>query len=93
LSSAGFVREFYEQLKIASGEGVIERFFITGVSPLMLNELSSGFNITSDMTTDIDFNEMIGFTNEEVKRLLDKVSKERYIDKPKEEVFQDLVQY
>ena len=40
MSSAGFVREFYEQLKIASGEGVIERFFITGVSPIMLDELS-----------------------------------------------------
>ncbi len=93
MSSAGFVREFYEQLKIASGEGVIERFFITGVSPIMLDELSSGFNITSDMTTDPRFNEMLGFTREEVKSLLDKVGEERYIDKSKEEVLQDMVQY
>jgi hypothetical protein len=90
LSSAGFVREFYEQLKIASGEGVIERFFITGVSPLMLDELSSGFNITSDLTTDPRFNEMLGFTEKEIKDLLDKVDNERYLDKSKEEVFQDM---
>ena len=93
MSSAGFVREFYEQLKIASGEGVIERFFITGVSPIMLDELSSGFNITSDMTTDIDFNEMLGFTSDEVKGLLNKVGDERYLDKSKDEVFQDMVHY
>ncbi len=93
LSSTGFVREFYEQLKIASGEGVIERFFITGVSPIMLDELSSGFNITSDMTTDPDFNEMLGFTQEEVKGLLDKVDDDRYADKSKEEVLQDMIHY
>ncbi|MCB1190816.1 MAG: AAA family ATPase [Leptospiraceae bacterium] len=33
---------------------------MTGVSPVMLDELASGFNILSGMTTDIRFNEMIG---------------------------------
>ena len=59
----------------------------------MLDELSSGFNITSDMTTDIDFNEMLGFTSDEVKGLLNKVGDERYLDKSKDEVFQDMVHY
>ncbi len=93
LSNTGFVRDFYEQLKIASGEGVIERFFITGVSPIMLDELSSGFNITSDMTVDPRFNEMLGFSQEEVKGLLDKVDDARYADKSKEEVLQDMIHY
>ncbi|MCB1191358.1 MAG: AAA family ATPase [Leptospiraceae bacterium] len=93
VSKTGFVREFYEQMKIASGEGVFERFFITGVSPIMLDELSSGFNILSDMTIDPHFNEMIGFTLDEVKSLLEKVKAERYIHKTKEEVLQDLIQY
>ncbi|MCP5497476.1 MAG: AAA family ATPase [Leptospiraceae bacterium] len=93
VSQTGFVREFYEQMKIASGEGVFERFFITGVSPIMLDELASGFNILSDMTIDPDFNEMLGFTVDEVKWLLDKVSEERYTYKTKEEVLQDMIYY
>ncbi|MCB1156222.1 MAG: AAA family ATPase [Leptospiraceae bacterium] len=91
MAEAGFVREFYEQLKIASGEGVVERFFITGVSPIMLDELSSGFNITSDMSTDSRFNEMIGFTREEVRGLLDKVEIDKFKQKSKEEVLNDLI--
>ncbi|MCP5497475.1 MAG: AAA family ATPase [Leptospiraceae bacterium] len=94
VSQTGFVREFYEQMKIASGEGVFERFFITGVSPIMLDELASGFNILSDMTIDPRFNEMLGFTVDEVVGcLLDKVSDERYTYKTKEEVLQDLIHY
>ncbi|MCP5496230.1 MAG: AAA family ATPase [Leptospiraceae bacterium] len=86
VSRTGFVREFYEQMKIASGEGALERFYITGVSPIMLDELSSGFNIMSDMTTHLNFNEMLGFTEGEVKDVLDKVSDSCYTDKNKEEV-------
>ncbi|MCB1193468.1 MAG: AAA family ATPase [Leptospiraceae bacterium] len=93
ISQTGFVRDFYEQLKIGSGEGVFERFYITGVSPIMLDELASGFNIMSNMTTDYDYNEMLGFTQEEVKGILDQVSDDKFIIKTKEEVFEDLVQY
>ncbi len=93
ISRTGFVREFYEQMKIASGEGVFERFYITGVSPIMLDELASGFNIMSNMTTHPEFNEMLGFTNAEVRSVLDMIPEERYAAKSKEEVFSDLVFY
>ncbi|MCB1160175.1 MAG: AAA family ATPase, partial [Leptospiraceae bacterium] len=93
ISETGYVRNFYEQMKIASGEGVFERFFITGVSPIMLDELASGFNIMSNMTTDPEFNEMLGFTAEEVRNLLDLLSDEYYQKKCKEEVFFDLIEY
>lgn len=59
----------------------------------MLDELASGFNITSNMTSEIDFNEMLGFTGEEVRSILDKLPDNFYIRKSKEEVFQDLVFY
>lgn len=92
-SKTGFVREFYEQMKIASGEGVFERFYITGVSPIMLDELSSGFNILSDMTVHPNYNEMLGFTEEEVRTILDKVSEDKFAIKTKEEVLKDMVSY
>jgi Predicted AAA-ATPase/PD-(D/E)XK nuclease superfamily len=70
VSGNGFVRKFYESFKTASGEGVIERIFITGVSPITLDSLTSGFNIASNITLNPIFNEMMGFTEEEVRNLL-----------------------
>jgi len=40
----GFVRKFYEVLKSAS-KSVIDRIFITGVTPITLDSLTSGFNL------------------------------------------------
>ena len=51
-------------------ESVIDRIFITGVAPITLDSLTSGFNIGSDKTQNEKFNEMMGFTEEELKKLM-----------------------
>jgi hypothetical protein len=66
----GFVRKFYEILKEGTHSGVVDRIFITGVSPITLDSLTSGFNIAKNFTTDPRFNEMMGFAKEEVETLL-----------------------
>jgi Predicted AAA-ATPase len=43
----GFVRTFYGTLKIGTQSGAIGRIFITGVAPLLLDDMSSGFNIVT----------------------------------------------
>jgi len=45
VGKGGFVRSFYEALKSATLSGVVDRMFITGVTPITLDSLSSGFNI------------------------------------------------
>ena len=70
VSKGGFVRLFYEILKTAAGEGVIEKLFVTGVSPITLDSLTSGFNIATDLSLVEDFHNMMGFTNTEVRDLL-----------------------
>lgn len=70
VSRNGFVRKFYEQIKTATGEGLIDRLFITGVSPLTLDSLTSGFNIGTNYSTHPMFNELMGFTEEEVFEIL-----------------------
>ncbi|MCB1159723.1 MAG: AAA family ATPase [Leptospiraceae bacterium] len=90
---SGFVRHFYEKLKIGSDSGVMERFFMTGVSPIMLDELSSGFNIMTNMTTDKRFNEMLGFSRDEVNSILDRIPPEKYESNPREQVLYDLQHY
>jgi len=70
VSKTGFVRKFYEVIKEAAGQS-LERIFITGVSPITLDSLTSGFNIPSHLTTNAQFNEMQGFTEAEVRYLID----------------------
>ncbi|WP_056928794.1 AAA family ATPase [Candidatus Symbiothrix dinenymphae] len=65
----GSVRDFYEALKIGT-KTVIERIFITGISPVMLDDLTSGFNIAVNLTLDPKYNEMMGFTQQEVEALM-----------------------
>ena len=69
VSKNGKVRKWYEILKEGT-ESVIDRIFITGVAPITLDSLTSGFNIGLDITQDRDFNEMIGFTEEELKGIM-----------------------
>ena len=80
VSKNGKVRKWYEILKEGT-ESVIDRIFITGVAPITLDSLTSGFNIGLDITQDRDFNEMIGFTEEELKGIM----QEQNISKEKQE--------
>ena len=70
VSRNGFVRKFYESLKAATGEGIIDRIFITGVSPITLDSLTSGFNISDNISLNPVFHNMMGFTHEEVESIL-----------------------
>ncbi|MFV9567094.1 AAA family ATPase [Thermoanaerobacter mathranii] len=82
----GFVRDFYETLKIGT-ETVIDRIFITGISPIILDDLTSGFNIALNVTMDLSLNEMLGFTEEEVVKILEEVGIE---EKEREKSLEEL---
>ncbi|KZL88612.1 ATP-binding protein [Clostridium magnum] len=69
VSKTGFVRKFYEVLKKGT-EFIVKRIFMTGVSPITLDSLTSGFNISDDLTRNDSFNEMMGFTKKEVMDLI-----------------------
>ncbi len=70
VSRNGYVRKFYERIKAATGDGVVDRIFITGVSPLTLDSLTSGFNIGKHISLNIRFHTMMGFTEDEVREIL-----------------------
>ncbi|MBQ9298792.1 MAG: AAA family ATPase, partial [Clostridia bacterium] len=77
VSRNGKVRKWYETLKEGT-ESVVDRIFITGVAPITLDSMTSGFNIASDITKDIRFNNMMGFSKEEIEEMMDNqnISKE-----------------
>ncbi len=68
----GFYRYFFNLLKGATAGQTagLTRLFITGVSPLAMDDVSSGFNIGTNISLDARFNEMIGFTEAETRALL-----------------------
>ncbi len=72
LHADGFVRLFYNVLKEATTDNsaAIDRIFITGVSPLCLSDVTSGFNIARNISTLTEFNGMVGFTEPEVCEMM-----------------------
>ena len=70
VSRNGFVRKFFEVIKEATGEGLVDRMFVTGVSPVTLDSLTSGFNIGEKISLELNLHEMLGFTEREAVELL-----------------------
>lgn len=69
----GFYRFFFNVLKemTTANDTALERMFITGVSPITLDDVTSGFNIGSNHSMDSAFNALVGFSQEEVRTMLD----------------------
>ena len=65
----GYLRLFFNAIKGAAG-GALGRVFVTGVSPVTMDDLTSGFNIGTNYSLKPRFNEMTGFTEEEVRGML-----------------------
>ena len=67
----GFFRSFFATLKGGTEQGGgLDRLFITGVSPITLDDVTSGFNIGTNISLSLQFNEMVGFTQAEVADVL-----------------------
>ena len=62
--ASGFYREVFKKFK-----GMFERIFMTGVSPVTLDDLTSGFNIGWNISTDPQFNMMLGFSETDVREM------------------------
>ena len=68
----GFYRNFFATLKAGAGHGGgVERLFITGVSPITMDDVTSGFNIGTNISLEPEFNELLGFTAAEVRTVLE----------------------
>lgn len=68
----GFFRLFFNSLKAATtgADAPVDRLYISGVSPLTLSDVTSGFNIGDNFSLMPYYNELIGFTEHEVREML-----------------------
>lgn len=73
-SSNGFLKKFYSLLKrCALAEGSVARIFITGVTSISLDSMTSGFSIADNFTSDPAFADLYGFTESELRSFIPQV--------------------
>ena len=68
---SGFYRSFFATLKAGAEMDSVDRLFITGVSPVTMDDVTSGFNIGANISMLPEFNELLGFTEAEVRGMLE----------------------
>ena len=68
--SRGALKTFYERLKQIATKGTIGRIFITGVTTIQLDSMTSGFSLAKNFTTNARFTTMFGFTERELRNLI-----------------------
>ena len=62
--ASGFYRDAFKNYK-----GMFDRIFMIGVSPVTLDDLSSGYNIGWNISTSPVFNQMLGFSEKDVRTM------------------------
>ena len=64
-------KQFFKTLKAGTGgvDAPVKKMFVTGVSPLAMYDITSRFNIGTNITTDALFNDVLGVTREEADAL------------------------
>ena len=60
----GFYRNWFKKFK-----GEFDRIFMTGVSPVTMDDLTSGFNIAANLTLDAACNATLGFSEAEALKM------------------------
>ena len=68
----GLIRGFFNNVKASTSNAgaAVERLFITGVSPITMDDVTSGFNIGTNISTLPQFNNIIGFSEDEVREMI-----------------------
>jgi hypothetical protein len=69
----GFLRSFFNVIKAGTtgSDTPISRLFMSGVSPITLDDVTSGFNIATNISMDLDIDEIMGFTKKEVEAIIE----------------------
>jgi len=69
--SGGFLRNFFTHIKGMTDSREVDRLFISGVSPLVMADVTSGFNIGDNISLWPDFGAMVGFNRNELQEMID----------------------
>jgi hypothetical protein len=72
----GLFRTLFKAVKAAASQG-LDRVFITGVSPVAMSDITSGYNVAENIYIEPQFNALCGFTEHEISTLLQTLASEQ----------------
>ncbi|KPA15922.1 hypothetical protein MHK_003869 [Candidatus Magnetomorum sp. HK-1] len=72
----GPLKTLFKALKSATSGDGFDKTFITGVSPVVMSDITSGYNIAKNKYLDLRFHRLCGFTSDEIKKCLQEIVSE-----------------
>jgi len=69
----GPLRTFFKAVKSSTSGSMFDRVFITGVSPVVMSDITSGYNIAKNIYFQPKFNNLCGFKENEVRRVIEQI--------------------
>jgi hypothetical protein len=76
LYGEGALKSIFKMIKSASSAGGLARVFMTGVSPIVLSDITSGYNIAENISLDQELNDLCGFWESEIETTLKEIAAE-----------------
>jgi len=76
LYGEGLLKTVFKSVKAAAGGMGLDRVFITGVSPIVLSDMTSGYNVGENIDLLPQFNDLCGFTETEIGAVLGQLAAE-----------------
>jgi hypothetical protein len=73
ISAESSLKTLFKTVKSAASGRGLERVFITGVSPVFMTDITSSYNVAEDIYLDPDFNDLCGFKESEIKKVLTQI--------------------
>jgi len=83
LSAESSLKSFFRTVKSASSGQGLERVFITGASPILMNDMTTAYNVAKNIYFEPEFNELCGFKESEIEAVLTQIGKECGFEKEK----------
>ena len=69
----GILRTFFKAVKSSTSGSMFDRVFITGVSPVVMSDITSGYNIAKNIYFQPKFNDLCGFREKEVRGVIEQI--------------------
>ncbi|MCD6273315.1 MAG: AAA family ATPase [Deltaproteobacteria bacterium] len=69
----GPLRTFFKAVKASTSSSMFDRVFITGVSPVVMSDITSGYNIAKNIYFEPEFNDLCGFKQNELEDVISKI--------------------
>ncbi|MDM8561684.1 AAA family ATPase, partial [Candidatus Parabeggiatoa sp. HSG14] len=92
LSTEGSLKALFRAVKSASSGAGLERVFITGVSPVLMSDITSAYNVAENIYSQPEFNDVCGFRESELESVVNHIVTECKLSPEKEQEALNMMQ-